>query len=154
MFSLFGKRDGFEERAKRQQVWKVLRRVINTRAPVDQPDECSDRNFNRYNRCVPVAIIDAENIDPAQAVFAPTKDFSDNGLSFITNSAVEFEEVVCVIREQNPVILSGNVRRSRPFGGELKEIGVEFTEVIESGAIRELLQPVMDALNVQMACKG
>ncbi|MFT5303564.1 MAG: hypothetical protein ACI87E_005071 [Mariniblastus sp.] len=139
MFFRSKKKDAFAERVKIQEVWKTVRRIIDVTSPnLVLQDAESGRTLQRYNRCIPVmmAPIDDEGgAIPAQSFFAATRDFSDNGLSLISNKTLESGQWIVGFDVDQPILFLGDVVRSQPFGGDLFEVGIVLHEVIESGGI-------------------
>lgn len=147
-FSSSRKRDAFEERGQQQEVWRLLRRLIDLQTPSMLAEATTERTWNRSNRCLPVAFVPVagEEIDPQQVMYGPTKDLSDNGLSLILPEAVECTECVCGFWLDTPKLVSGVVRRVRPFGGNLFEVGIQLVELIESTEAFSLLDDQLNTL--------
>lgn len=150
LFSNFNKkkRDGFAAREKQQQVWKRIRRLVDLSTPSLLHEQESQRNLTRYNRCVPIGCVpmNTEGLDTSSIFYGSTKDFSDNGVSFISPQLVECTEIICGFWLDDVLLLEGLVRRVQPFGGNLYEVGIEFTEVIDSTDIICLLRNELQIL--------
>lgn len=143
MFSLFGKNkhDAFEDRQKQQRVWRSIRRIIDMRSSRDVLEQDNRRIHNRFRRYLPVAFFPAhqDEVEATHCVYGITKDFSDNGLSLILKSEVPDGIGVCGFWLDEPIMFAAVVRREVPFGGDMVELGIELTEVIDSRELHILL---------------
>ena len=147
------KQDAFAQRAKQQKVWQSIRRIVDATTPNIVEDETSHRSWERYNRCLPVACVPVqdESIDTSTIVYGCTIDFSENGFSLATSSAIEPGPVICGFWYDDLKLIRGEVKRITPFGGDLSKIGIELTEVIECGEMLLVLQNPLQKLNPQFA---
>ena len=139
-----------EELARKDRVCRSIRRIVDATTPNRMAESCSHRRSERYNRCVPVVcfpLID-KKIDSEAIYYAATKDLSDAGASIITHIRHESAQVICGFWYDGPVLLGGVIRRFRRFGGDLWEVGIEFTDVLESAPTLESLMPYVEALKV------
>ena len=110
----------------------------------------SQRSAERYNRCVPIVVFPMQDkrVDAERIFYASTKDLSDYGASVVTSCALEPVQVICGFWQDGPILIGGNVRRSRKFGGDLFELGIEFTDAIESVNTLNALLPYLERLDV------
>lgn len=139
-----------EQFEKRKRVCRSIRRVVDARTPNMISESVSQRSAERYNRCVPIVVFPMrENrIDADSIFFASTKDLSDYGASVVTSCQLEPMQVICGFWQDGPILIGGSVRRSRKFGGNLFELGIEFTDVIDSVNTLNALLPHLQKLDV------
>jgi hypothetical protein len=90
--------------------------------------------------------MNTEELDASSIFYGSTKDFSDNGVSLITSQLVECTDVICGFWLDDVLLLQGFVRHVRPFGGNLYEVGIEFTEVVESTNVIRVLRDELGKL--------
>ena len=137
-----------DELARKDRLCRSIRRIIDATTPNMIAASCSHRQSDRYNRCVPVVcfpLID-KKIDSGAIYYAATKDLSDQGASIITHVRHESAQIICGFWQDGPVLVGGVIRRFRRFGGDLWEVGIEFTDVIESAPTLESLSSYVEAL--------
>ena len=139
-----------EELARKDRICRSIRRIVDATTPNRISETCSHRASDRYNRCVPVVCFPMieKKIDADAIYYAATKDLSDQGTSLITHVRHESAQVICGFWYDGPVLLGGVIRRFRRFGGDLWEVGIEFTDLIESAPILDALLPHVEALRV------
>lgn len=135
MFSLLSRRvDPFNQRTKKQAVWKCLRRVLDRNSADQLLLGKEDRKEQRIPFSIPVllqtGVADADAW--SKPIFAVTKDMSDDGISIIAHQSIEPSQVICVIWEDGPVFLSGEMRQCQPLGGGFWKIGMELSEIVSS----------------------
>lgn len=127
-----GNHDAFEKRKKQQEVWKCVRRIIDTSAPNFTSLGTDQRAASRSNRCVPAVLsrceCDGKIVD--EPLFAVTKDFSDNGIGFVLQRPLNAEAVICGFWLDGPIFFAGMQRQEIPFGEGFWLTGVQLTEVI------------------------
>jgi hypothetical protein len=147
-FSKNKNQDAFEERQRQQQVWKFLRRIIDSNAPNIVDSQSSDRVWERSNRCIPIALVPIckENFCPEKLLYGSTKELSDNGLCVIAHEQVDLGDCVCGFWLDGPALVSGVVRRVNPFGGSMFEVGIELHEMIQSPQMVEQCREYLHAL--------
>ncbi len=143
MFSFFnrnGQKDAFQQRRKQQEVWKCVRRILDSSAP-HAPLEGEARAENRYNRCIPALLIPWEDewLSLNEPIFGVTKDFSDNGVLFLSNHEFTAGPVLCGFWPDDAVFLLGEVRRTSPFGGGFWQSGVSLLELVCSSQVPGLI---------------
>ena len=139
-----------EQFERRKRVCRSIRRVVDARTPNMISETVSQRSAERYNRCVPIVVFPMldNRIDADSIFFASTKDLSDYGASVITLSRLEPTQVICGFWQDGPILIGGNVLRSREFGGNLFELGIEFTDAIDSVRTLNALLPHLQKLDV------
>lgn len=131
----------FEERRKKQEVWRVMRRIIDTSTSESLlPDE-DNRQEPRYPLSMPVLIQGFDAEAKSSPGIAISKNISDDGVSLMCPFEVTSELAFCCIWEEQPMCFIGSVRQSRYAGGGYWEIGIEFQEITslgEWGSLRSL----------------
>ena len=142
MFSLLRRQsDPFKLRQKKQEVWKCLRRIID-RATADKLLVDSDiRNGNRVPLCLPVVLqlcLDEQPL-PCEPVFALTRDLSDDGVAIVTSQRLDPSQIICVIWQDRPIFLLGDVRQCIYLGGGYWKVGIQLTEIVSSQQYPELV---------------
>ncbi len=132
MFGFNKSDDIFDQRRKRQELWVQIRRIVDTNTPNWRESDDSPRGENRYNRTVPLVVVPLDNDEPCMdnALFAVTKDLSDNGASVLVGREHDLGRVLCGFWVDGPLFLLGEVRRTSPFGGGFWQVGVELFEVV------------------------
>lgn len=145
--------DVFAHRNKQQQLWDFVHRLIDSYFPNVIAEQYSNRTWERANRCLPVAFLPfiGDEFVPSQSFYAPTKELSKNGICLITSERVECTYCICGFWLDSPRIVGGVVRRIKPFGGNMFEVGIELIEIVESSEIlsqfRDQLQALAPAQN-------
>ncbi|HUP81839.1 MAG TPA: PilZ domain-containing protein [Pirellula sp.] len=136
MFSLLKQRvDPFNQRKKKQEVWKCLRRILDRNSAEQLLLGNEDRKEKRIPFSLPV-LLQSCLADPhtwSEPVFAVTKDISDDGVAVIVHRSIDPSRVICVIWEDGPIFLSGEIRQCQPLGGGFWKIGMELSEIVSSG---------------------
>lgn len=160
MFSIFGKNrgDSFEERGRKQQVWRALRRIIDSNTELAHLDNSDGRQFKRYKRHLPVAFVPCHQgeFDGDDTIYGVTRDFCDNGISLIANSNHFHEIGICGFWLDQPLLFSAKVAHWQPFGGNMILAGVELTSVIQCQQTITLLHESLQNLipvNVLAYCE-
>jgi hypothetical protein len=143
MFSFFkrnGDKDTFQQRRKQQEVWKCVRRILDGTAG-HESIAGEARAESRYNRCIPALLIpwEDERLSLNEPVYGITKDFSDNGVLFVSNYEFNAGPVLCGFWPDDPVFLLGEVRRTNPFGGGFWQTGVLLLEIVCTSQVPGLI---------------
>jgi hypothetical protein len=150
MFSLLrGKRgDEFDQRKRRLEVCRRLRRIVDATAPNTIPEDQDDRRYKRYSRTVPVLIASWREGKPCpeQTWLGLTKDFSDLGLSVLLPDALVTEEVICALRLDQPLFARGKVAWQTVFGAGFWQVGIHLSELVSEGRIVTPLLPLTEQL--------
>jgi len=132
----------FEERRKKQEVWRTMRRVIDHHASQELVRGEDHRHHTRRGISVPVLVKIFDTPIEYDAIIGVTKNFSDDGLAFL--STIEFpisESAFCCIQGSQPICFLGLTRRSHYVGGGYWETGISFQEMThlsEWGSLRSL----------------
>jgi len=132
--AIFSFLNRFEERNKRQGVWKTLRRLADSTVAVFPSEHETRRLQNRHMRCIPLLVVPWQNDQPklAGAIYGLIKDVSDQGLAIIVEEHFTARSILCSFRLDEPVYLVGEVRHDRPLGGGFRQLGVELLEIVPS----------------------
>lgn len=141
------KRDLFQLRARQQEVWRSVRRIIDSTAPNVVSADHESRKYDRCQRCLPAIVIpcDAEGEPSGQASLAITRDFADHGVGVILNQTPNSELVICGFWTDEPHFFLGAVRQNQQFGACFCALGIELIEVISPEHIESLV-PLLDDL--------
>ncbi len=139
-----GKQDVFEKRKKQQEVWKCIRRIIDTNTPNLAILGTEQRAESRSNRCVPAVIgrWGGDGQIVGEPLFAVTRDFSDNGIGFVLQRPLNAEEVICGFWVDGPLFFAGTARQSVPFGEGFWLTGVQLSEMVLVSDAESLLPQV------------
>lgn len=135
MFSMVSRRvDPFKQRKKKQEVWKCLRRVLDRNSAEQLMLGKEDRQEKRIPVSLPVLLQTglAEQDTWSKPIFAVTKDISDDGVAVIAHQSIEPSQVICVIWQDGPIFLSGEIRQCQQLGGGFWKIGMELSEIVSS----------------------
>ncbi len=135
MFSLLSRRvDPFNQRKKKQEVWKCLRRILDRNSAEQLLLGKDDRKEKRIPFSLPVLLQTglADQQPWSKPIFAVTKDISDDGVAVIAHQSIEQSQVICVIWEDGPIFLSGEIRQCEQLGGGFWKIGMELSEIVSS----------------------
>lgn len=135
MFSLLSRRvDPFNQRKKKQEVWKRLRRILDRNSAEQLLLGKDDRREKRIPFSLPILLqTGSKDQQPwSEPIFAVTKDISEDGVAVIANQSIEQSEVTCVIWEGGPIFLSGEIRQCEQLGGGFWKIGMELSEIVSS----------------------
>ena len=141
MFSfLRGKKDSFQKRRAQQDVWKCVRRIVDASSPNLCHANEQIRSDNRQNRCLPALVVPLAEEEPSvnEAIFALTRDFSDEGVSLLSSGELSTPHVICGFWDDGPLYFLGEVRHVRSFGAGFHEVGVHLCEVIPNGQFPQL----------------
>lgn len=133
MFSLLSRRvDPFKQRKKKQEVWKCLRRILDRSSAEQLLLGKDDRKEKRIPFSFPVLLQTgfADQHTWSKPIFALTKDISDDGVAVIAHRSIEQSQVICVIWEDGPIFLSGEIRQCQRLGGGFWKIGMELSETV------------------------
>lgn len=133
--------DAFEQRRRQQEVWKCIRRVVDTTTDRGTAPESESRAEHRHHRCLPALLLPWRDERPTmeKPVYAITKDFSDNGVSLLSPRRFAAPQVICCLWVDGPVFLLGEIRRVDAFGGGFWDVGVQLLEVINAND----MEPIM-----------
>lgn len=123
----------FRRRAKNLEVYKVIRRFLDTVQPELAPYEGEARWERRLHRTVPMLLApydDELSID--EASYALTKNLSDTGLAIVLPQPFRAERVAVGFwfADQAHFVL-GKVRQNVPLGGGFWQLGIELTETFD-----------------------
>ena len=135
MFSLLRRRvDPFNQRKKKQEVWKCLRRILDRNSAEQLLRGTEDRKEKRIPFSLPVLLQPCleDQHTWCEPVFAITKDLSDDGVAVIARQSLDQSPVICVIWEDGPIYLSGEIRQCLHLGGGFWKIGMELSEIVSS----------------------
>jgi len=142
MFNFFSRsRAGiFEERRKKQEVWKSMRRIMDRHSAEKIPLE-DNRGEERLPFSIPVLIKGFRADSDCTPGVGISRNISDDGLCVLCPFEIMTENVVCVVWEEKPLAFIGTLRRSAYAGGGYWEAGIEFqelTSVSDWGTLRLL----------------
>lgn len=135
MFSLLRRHaDPFNQRTKKQEVWKCLRRILDRNAAEQLLLGKEDRKEKRIPFSLPVLLQPclADQHTWCEPIFAVTKDLSDDGVAVIARQSLDQSTVICVIWADGPIFLSGEIRQCQHLGGGFWKIGMELSEIVSS----------------------
>lgn len=132
----------FEERRKKQEVWKTMRRVIDYHASRDLVRGQDRRDYSRRAVSVPVLVQIVGYPVEYAPIIGVTKNFSDDGVALLSTSEFPVSEsAFCCVQGSQPICFLGLTRRSHYVGGGYWETGISFQEMThlsEWGSLREL----------------
>ena len=150
MFSLLRRpTDPFNQRHKKQEVWKFLRRIIDKNSAEKLLVKEDVRSGNRIPFCLPVMLQPCLNEQPLQCepIFALTRDLSDDGVAVVASQPLDLSQIICVIRQDRPIFLLGDIRQCIYLGGGFWKVGMQLTEILSSqeylalGSLSKQLNP-------------
>ena len=132
----------FNQRKRRQQVTRVLRRIADVTSPNLRSIDDEGRAVDRVNRSLPVLIAPWEKgrPDATRCVTAMSKDFSDRGVGVVTQHPLGCEDVVVGLlappregepNRRQPQFAVGKIRQFLPMGGGFWQIGIELTRLVD-----------------------
>jgi len=132
MFRFFSssRAEVFEERRKKQEVWRSMRRIIDRHAANALVISSDARKEPRLAISIPVLIQGFDEQNSRASEFAITKNISEEGMAIISTSSFENANVFCALWEDHPLCFVGTVRHSRPIGAGFWETGVDFIELV------------------------
>ncbi|MFN6130814.1 MAG: hypothetical protein ACK6DC_12075 [Planctomycetota bacterium] len=149
MFRLFSSSSGtvFEERRKKQEVWKTMRRVIDIYRASERMVSKENRQYSRHSISVPVLVQAFGSVVNSEPIIGVTKNFSDDGLAMLSLAEMPVQELAfCGIWGTQPYCFIGEIRQSRYAGGGYWETGISFKEMAYLGDW-ETLRPLAMCLN-------
>lgn len=132
MFPFFSqsKTNVFEDRRKKQEVWRAMRRAIDLRASQELLRVEDNRQFRRTAVSIPVLMKSTGVGVDSNPIFGITKNFSDDGMAILCSCEwATGQTVFCSIWGEKPICFLGTVRQSHPAGGGYWETGVAFQEL-------------------------
>ena len=153
MFSFLRRRwDAFQQRRKQQEVWKCLRRILDSRTVSGLRREGDERNDKRSALCLPALVLPCLDGEPTrdEPMYAVTKDLSDDGVAILACRELRDAQVIGAIWADGPIFFLGEVRQCWPFGGGFWQIGVRLSEIIPAGEVGAL-RSWAERLNPQAA---
>jgi hypothetical protein len=149
MFKLFSASTGtvFEDRRKKQEVWRTMRRVIDIYRAMERMVSKENRQYSRYSISVPVLVQAFGAAVDSEPIIGVTKNFSDDGLALLSLAEMPISELAfCGLWGTQPYCFIGEIRQSRYAGGGYWETGISFKEMAYLGDW-EALRPLMMCLN-------
>ncbi len=152
MFSLLRRRvDPFNQRKKKQEVWKCLRRILDRNSAEQLLLGKEDRKEKRIPFSLPVLLQPcmADEHPWCEPIFAVSKDLSDDGVAVIACQPLEKSQVICVIWKDGPVFFSGDIRQCEQLGGGFWKIGLELSEIVSNTEF-PLLHALSERLNPEL----
>jgi PilZ domain len=123
--------DPFKQRRKQQEIWNCLRRMMDEKSALNLYAN-SLRNYSRTPICRPVLLqpyTESKDAD-IDAIFAITRDLSDEGISIITRQPLECPEIVCAFWQDGPIFMLGDIRFCHSLGGGFWIVGLRFTDLV------------------------
>src|SRR5262245_7421711 len=120
----------FDNRKKRLDAARFLRRVIDATTPNLAPVAGDLRIESRANRCAPALLVpfDDDTAIPSQVIYALTKDLSGNGVALVlTRSFTGKRVVIGFLFESLAGFVLGEVRQNVELGGGFWQLGIEVT---------------------------
>ena len=144
MFGLFSssRSSVFEERRKKQEVWRTMRRVLDYHVSQDLLRGEDRRDHSRRAISVPVLVQIFGHPVEYPPVIGVTKNISDDGVALLCKNEFPLSEsVFCCVHGSQPICFLGLTRRSHYIGGGYWEAGIcfkEMTYLSEWGSLRSL----------------
>lgn len=131
MFRLFSSRqsEAVEQRRKKQEVWKSMRRLVDRHAAKELLISDDNRREPRHAISIPVLIQSFGANSQASPDIVISKNISEDGIALLSKIEMSDEHLFCAVWEDKPLCFIGMVRQSRYVGGGYWEIGVEFQEM-------------------------
>jgi hypothetical protein len=123
--------DPFKQRRKQQEIWNCLRRIMDEKTVQDL---CTNslRNYTRTPLCRSILLqpfTESSDAD-TDAIFAVTRDLSDEGIAIIARQPLDCPVIVCAFWQDGPIFLSGDIRFCHALGGGFWIVGVRFTDLV------------------------
>lgn len=119
----------FEERRKKQEVWRSLRRIIDRRSYKEMVVSEDNRKEPRHAISIPVLVHGYGSHCECTPEFAVSKNISEEGMALLCPIEIVDHHVFCAVWEEHPVCFLGTVRQSHYVGGGYWEVGIEFQEM-------------------------
>lgn len=132
MFNFFSSSRGtvFEDRRKKQEVWRTMRRVIDLHASREAIQTEDKRQYLRRPISIPVLVQIFGSQSDHRPIVGVTKDFSDDGIALICPVEIATSEsAFCCVWGNQPICFVGTTRQARYAGGGYWETGVAFREM-------------------------
>jgi hypothetical protein len=118
----------FEERRKKQAVWRAMRRIMDIKASAVISSDEDDRQEPRYPTSMPVLVQGFDTDSKCSPGFAISKNISE----------ITPELIFCAVWEEQPLCFIGLKRQSRYAGAGYWEVGIEFQELASLSEWEEL----------------
>jgi hypothetical protein len=119
-----------------------IRQLVDLTSPNRPPLDGDSRADTRSNRSLPALLAPWERGNPVveEVAYALTKDFSDRGLALVLPQPFRAVDVVVGLWLGSPRFVLAEVRQNAALGGGFWQLGIEITELVDSGspAIRPL----------------
>lgn len=130
----------FDTRKRLVAIRGFVRQLMDTTSPNRPPLEGEFRAENRSSRALPILLAPWENLQPIvdESTYAVTKDFSDHGLSLVLHQPFKSDQVVVVLWLEHAYFGLGEVRQNVPLGGGFWQVGIELTDVVNTGEYPQL----------------
>lgn len=128
----------FEERRKKQAVWRAMRRIMDIKASAVISSDEDDRQEPRYPTSMPVLVQGFDTDSKCSRGFAISKNISDDGISLLCPFEITPELIFCAVWEEQPLCFIGLKRQSRYAGAGYWEVGIEFQELASLSEWEEL----------------
>jgi hypothetical protein len=120
----------FEERRKKQEVWRTMRRVIDLYSVREALRGVDKRQYSRRPVSMPVLVQVFGSSYPYEPFIGVTKNFSDDGLALLCKKEIAASETAfCCVWGNQPNCFIGVTRQARYAGGGFWETGVAFQEM-------------------------
>jgi hypothetical protein len=137
------KSEASEQRRKKQEVWKSMRRLVDRHAAKELLISDDNRREPRHAISIPVLIqsFDADSHGSPEILIS--KNISEDGIALLSKVEMNQEHLFCAVWEDKPLCFVGMIRQSRYVGGGYWELGVEFQEMTtlyDWESLRELAQ--------------
>lgn len=131
MFRLFSsaRSDIFEERRKKQEVWRSMRRLIDRHVGNELLISEDNRKEPRRTMSIPVLIQGYGSHCECTPDIAVSKNISEEGMALLCPNEITDHRVFCAVWEDHPVCFLGMIRQSYYAGGGYWEVGIEFQEM-------------------------
>ena len=133
----------FDERRKKQDVWRLMRRIIDRHAASGLVLDNETRSEPRRALSIPVLIQAFDEHNMLDPVFALTKNVSDDGMAIINTSAFKDVKIFCAVWEEHPLCFIGTVCHTNPIGAGFWETGIDFIELASLNDWEHLREHVM-----------
>ena len=131
----------FSRRSAGTDVYKVMRRVIDTTTPNITPSDVRTETRSHRTIAVLLAGYNAKTRSISDATWALTRDLSSQGVAVLVRQPFSLTEVVVVLgMDETPKFVRGEVRQTRSLGGGFLHLGIELTEVLDENRIPALAE--------------
>ncbi len=143
MFGLFSgkKKDLFEERRKKQEVWLTIRRITDRKIARESVLEEDNRRESRLSMVLPAIMFSLDTPD-APLINCLVKDIADNGLGLTCRQAVENGRVFFALWVEQPHCFEGTVCRCSHLGADYWDVGIELDQVTTLGSYEQFREHV------------